>query len=184
MTALFICQQGQPFTTTKVYYAYDNSKSFLYFILSFYNSCWIENYCVVTWFITQLLKYYAWVIIVCIQQKSFKAYKIFQNNNILFAPGKASNAGGVATSGLEMSQNSMFTSWSRDEVDQKLRSIMKSIHNKCIEYGKNGDFDKNSKKSHFYISDTIGRMEYPIERGKIWNSSKASLIISFSRKSF
>jgi len=67
------------------------------------------------------------------------AVDAFLNSGVLFGPGKAANAGGVAVSGLEMSQNSMFTSWSRDEVDQKLRSIMKSIHNKCIEYGKNGD---------------------------------------------
>ena len=55
---------------------------------------------------------------------------------ILFAPGKAANAGGVAVSGLEMSQNSMYTSWSRDEVDKRLRVIMKNIHKQCIKYGK------------------------------------------------
>ena len=50
-------------------------------------------------------------------------------------PGKAANAGGVATSGLEMSQNSMRISWSREEVDQKLYRIMSNIHNACVEYG-------------------------------------------------
>ena len=68
------------------------------------------------------------------------AIDIFLKNNILFGPGKAANAGGVAVSGLEMSQNSMFSSWSREEVDQKLQSIMKNIHEKCCKYGtdKNG----------------------------------------------
>lgn len=57
---------------------------------------------------------------------------------VLFAPGKASNAGGVATSGLEMSQNSERLSWTREEVDLKLQNIMKSIHDTCIRYGQNG----------------------------------------------
>ena len=64
----------------------------------------------------------------------------FTKNKILFGPGKAANAGGVAVSGLEMSQNSMRISWSRDEVDQKLNQIMKDIHSQCTEYGKEGDF--------------------------------------------
>jgi glutamate dehydrogenase (NADP+) len=63
----------------------------------------------------------------------------FQNAKILFAPGKASNAGGVATSGLEMSQNSLRMSWSREEVDAKLKDIMEDIHDSCVEYGKNDD---------------------------------------------
>ncbi|GAB4154535.1 MAG: NADP-specific glutamate dehydrogenase [Winogradskyella sp.] len=63
----------------------------------------------------------------------------FHNANILFAPGKASNAGGVATSGLEMSQNSLRLSWTREEVDERLKEIMKNIHNSCVEYGKNED---------------------------------------------
>ena len=54
---------------------------------------------------------------------------------ILFAPGKASNAGGVATSGLEMTQNSLRYNWSREEVDEKLKDIMMDIHDSCIEYG-------------------------------------------------
>jgi len=63
----------------------------------------------------------------------------FQNAKILFAPGKASNAGGVATSGLEMSQNSLRLSWSRKEVDDKLKDIMEDIHDSCVEYGENED---------------------------------------------
>lgn len=57
-----------------------------------------------------------------------KAVKLFQQNKILFSPGKASNAGGVATSGLEMSQNSQRLNWTRHEVDEKLQKIMQSIH--------------------------------------------------------
>ena len=63
----------------------------------------------------------------------------FQKANILFAPGKASNAGGVATSGLEMSQNSLRLSWSREEVDKKLKQIMEDIHASCVEYGTKED---------------------------------------------
>ena len=64
----------------------------------------------------------------------------FINNKILFGPGKAANAGGVAVSGLEMSQNSMRLNWERDEVDQKLNQIMKNIHAQCIEHGTDGNF--------------------------------------------
>ena len=67
------------------------------------------------------------------------AINIFQNNNILFGPGKAANAGGVATSGLEMSQNSMRINWSREEVDGKLQSIMKNIHESCVIHGKESE---------------------------------------------
>lgn len=63
----------------------------------------------------------------------------FQKGKILFAPGKASNAGGVATSGLEMSQNSLRLSWTRKEVDEKLKDIMEDIHDSCVKYGKNDD---------------------------------------------
>ena len=69
-----------------------------------------------------------------------EAIQIFQNAKILFAPGKASNAGGVATSGLEMSQNSLRMNWSREEVDTKLQKIMKDIHLSCVEYGKDGTY--------------------------------------------
>jgi len=68
-----------------------------------------------------------------------EAIEVFTKAKILFAPGKASNAGGVATSGLEMSQNSLRLSWTREEVDQKLHTIMKDIHGACVEYGKDGD---------------------------------------------
>lgn len=64
------------------------------------------------------------------------AVDFFIKSKILYAPGKASNAGGVATSGLEMTQNSLRYNWSREEVDEKLREIMLSIHNSCIEHGK------------------------------------------------
>ncbi|AKA34832.1 NADP-specific glutamate dehydrogenase [Flagellimonas lutaonensis] len=65
-----------------------------------------------------------------------EAIHAFHEARILFAPGKASNAGGVATSGLEMSQNSLRISWTRSEVDDRLKGIMNDIHNSCIEYGK------------------------------------------------
>ena len=64
------------------------------------------------------------------------AIHIFQKAKILFSPGKASNAGGVATSGLEMSQNSLRMSWTREEVDAKLKGIMVNIHEQCTEYGR------------------------------------------------
>ena len=63
----------------------------------------------------------------------------FHEAKILFAPGKASNAGGVATSGLEMSQNSLRMNWTREEVDAKLKHIMTDIHDSCIKYGKDED---------------------------------------------
>ncbi|PHQ56098.1 MAG: NADP-specific glutamate dehydrogenase [Lutibacter sp.] len=66
-----------------------------------------------------------------------EAVTAFQAAKILYAPGKASNAGGVATSGLEMSQNSLRINWSREEVDEKLKKIMSDIHDACIEFGKN-----------------------------------------------
>ena len=68
------------------------------------------------------------------------AIDVFMKNKILFGPGKAANAGGVAVSGLEMSQNSILMSWSREEVDEKLKNIMHSIHDACENYGKVGDF--------------------------------------------
>ena len=68
-----------------------------------------------------------------------EAMHTFQKAGILFAPGKASNAGGVATSGLEMSQNSLRLSWTRKEVDEKLQDIMEDIHDSCMQYGKKED---------------------------------------------
>jgi glutamate dehydrogenase (NADP+) len=64
---------------------------------------------------------------------------VFQEAGVLFAPSKAANAGGVATSGLEMTQNSMRLSWSRDELNQRLRDIMADIHESCVEYGQGKD---------------------------------------------
>ena len=68
-----------------------------------------------------------------------EAINIFLANRILYAPGKASNAGGVATSGLEMSQNSMRIKWTKEEVDEKLHSIMQNIHEVCVKYGSEED---------------------------------------------
>ena len=69
-----------------------------------------------------------------------EAVEIFLKNKILFAPGKASNAGGVAVSGLEMAQNSLRYSWSREEVDKRLQSIMKDIHQSCLSFGNEKGF--------------------------------------------
>ncbi|MDM0013125.1 NADP-specific glutamate dehydrogenase [Variovorax sp. J22P168] len=66
---------------------------------------------------------------------TMEAMACFEHNGVLFAPGKASNAGGVATSGLEMSQNAMRISWSREEVDTRLRAIMRNIHDNCLHHG-------------------------------------------------
>jgi len=68
------------------------------------------------------------------------AINVYIENKILYGPGKAANAGGVAVSGLEMSQNSLRLSWSREEVDEKLHNIMKSIHSQCVEHGKECNF--------------------------------------------
>lgn len=73
-----------------------------------------------------------------------EAVAVFHENNVLYAPGKASNAGGVATSGLEMSQNSLRMSWDSEEVDRRLHNIMRSIHKNCLSaaeaYGKAGNY--------------------------------------------
>ena len=70
---------------------------------------------------------------------TLEAVHVFEGNGVLYAPGKASNAGGVATSGLEMSQNAMRLSWSRDEVDARLLQIMQDIHSACLKYGRRED---------------------------------------------
>ena len=70
---------------------------------------------------------------------TLEAVKIFEDKGILYAPGKASNAGGVATSGLEMSQNAERLSWTSEEVDGRLKSIMQNIHENCVKYGKRAD---------------------------------------------
>jgi glutamate dehydrogenase (NADP+) len=64
-----------------------------------------------------------------------EAAHAFEASGILYGPGKAANAGGVAISGLEMTQNAMRLTWSRDEVDRRLREIMRRIHEQCVEYG-------------------------------------------------
>ena len=74
------------------------------------------------------------------------AIEVFIHERILFAPGKASNAGGVAVSGLEMSQNSLRLSWTREEVDERLHNIMKNIHNTCVKYGKESNGSVNYVK--------------------------------------
>jgi glutamate dehydrogenase (NADP+) len=71
------------------------------------------------------------------------ATNLFLKANVAFGPAKAANAGGVAVSGLEQSQNALRLSWGRDEVDQKLRHIMKDIHDKCIEHGRHNDKEVN-----------------------------------------
>ncbi len=68
-----------------------------------------------------------------------EAITVFLENKLLYAPGKAANAGGVATSGLEMCQNAQKISWTREEVDAKLKEIMKSIHSQCVKYGSQPD---------------------------------------------
>ena len=68
-----------------------------------------------------------------------EAIDLFIENKILYAPGKAVNAGGVATSGLEMTQNAMHITWSEKEVDEKLKQIMNDIHTQCEKYGKEPD---------------------------------------------
>ena len=68
-----------------------------------------------------------------------EAIEKFYKSKVLYAPGKASNAGGVATSGLEMSQNSLRMNWSREEVDDRLKKIMKDIHSSCVKYGREGN---------------------------------------------
>ena len=68
-----------------------------------------------------------------------EAIDVFLEAKILYAPGKAANAGGVSVSGLEMTQNAQKLSWSSEEVDEKLQSIMKNIHEQCVKYGKQPD---------------------------------------------
>ncbi len=69
-----------------------------------------------------------------------EAVEVYQKNKLLFGPGKAANAGGVAVSGLEMTQNSMRLPWSREEVDKRLHTIMKNIHATCVRYGSEGEY--------------------------------------------
>ncbi len=71
---------------------------------------------------------------------TIEALNVFLDNKILFGPAKAANAGGVAVSGLEQSQNAMRISWSREEVETQLLEIMQNIHKSCVERGKDGDY--------------------------------------------
>jgi len=85
---------------------------------------------------------------------------IFLDHKLLFAPGKAANAGGVAVSGLEMSQNSMRIKWSGEEVEAKLKGIMKSIHSACLsaseEYGTSGNYVNGANIAGFVkIADAM-----------------------------
>lgn len=68
-----------------------------------------------------------------------EAIEVYQQHKILYGPGKAANAGGVAVSGLEMTQNSMRLPWSREEVDNRLHTIMQNIHSTCVKYGMESD---------------------------------------------
>ncbi len=81
-----------------------------------------------------------------------EAVKVFESNGVLYAPGKASNAGGVATSGLEMSQNAMRLSWQREEVDARLHEIICNIHEACLNYGR----DANGKVSYVNGANIAG----------------------------
>ena len=94
-----------------------------------------------------------------------EAVSIFKNAKILHAPGKASNAGGVATSGLEMSQNSLRLSWSFDEVDQKLQSIMKNIHTTCLEFGKEKDYVNYLRGAN--VSSFIKAADAMLDQGSV-----------------
>jgi len=91
--------------------------------------------------------------------------KVFQKAGVLYSPGKASNAGGVATSGLEMSQNSMRLSWSREEVDRKLREIMAAIHQQCVKYGKEGNYINYVKGAN--IAGFVKVADAMIEQGLV-----------------
>ena len=77
---------------------------------------------------------------------TLEAVRHFEKKNVIFAPGKASNAGGVATSGLEMTQNAMRYGWTSSEVDAKFKEIMKDIHTSCVKYGRNGHAKVNYVK--------------------------------------
>ena len=82
---------------------------------------------------------------------TYEASRRFEENDVLYAPGKAANAGGVAISGLEMTQNAMRLTWTREEVDRRLQSIMASIHEKCLEYG-----DENGEVSYVRGANIAG----------------------------
>ncbi|MCM8783600.1 MAG: NADP-specific glutamate dehydrogenase [Candidatus Omnitrophica bacterium] len=90
---------------------------------------------------------------------------VFQKAKILYAPGKAANAGGVATSGLEMTQNSIRLSWTREEVDKKLQEIMIAIHEQCVKYGKEGNYINYVKGAN--IAGFVKVADAMIEQGLV-----------------
>jgi glutamate dehydrogenase (NADP+) len=85
------------------------------------------------------------------------AVHYFIDQEILYAPGKASNAGGVAVSGLEQSQNALRLSWTREEVDDRLVNIMRSIHEQCVDYGRNGDHTNYVKGANIAAFQKVGQ---------------------------
>ncbi len=91
--------------------------------------------------------------------------KVFQKAKILYAPAKASNAGGVATSGLEMAQNSMRLSWSREEVDKKLHDIVVAIHQQCVKYGKEANYIDYAKGAN--IASFVKVADAMIDQGLV-----------------
>jgi len=94
-----------------------------------------------------------------------EAVRVFQKAKIMYGPGKAANAGGVATSGLEMSQNSLKLSWPREEVEGRLKQIMEGIHEACYKYGKEGDFVNYVKGAN--IAGFVKVADAMIEQGVI-----------------
>ena len=104
-----------------------------------------------------------------------EAVEVFQKGGVLFAPGKASNAGGVATSGLEMSQNSLRLSWTREEVDKRLDDIMVSIHEQAHstakEYGREGDYVFGANVAGFLkVAEANNDAQNSRANNLIWNS--------------
>lgn len=95
-----------------------------------------------------------------------EAIAFYQANKITYVPGKASNAGGVATSGLEMSQNSLRMSWSFEEVDQRLNNIMKGIHEQCLNAMKEYNLDENDYKSAANIAGALKVIDAMIAQGE------------------
>ena len=113
-----------------------------------------------------------------------EAVDVFQKSRILCGPGKAANAGGVATSGLEMSQNTVRLPWTFEEVDHRLREIMRSMHHACVDFGceKDGsvDYVKGANIAGFHkVADAMlsqgvcrGRFNEPVSAGEAmrgWN---------------
>ncbi len=94
-----------------------------------------------------------------------EAVRVFQKARIMYGPGKAANAGGVATSGLEMSQNSLKLSWTREEVEDRLKQIMEGIHEACYKFGKEGDYVNYVKGAN--IAGFVKVADAMIEQGVI-----------------